>query len=228
MIPTLIASAALLSKELPYSPTELIYQSADAIQDARKKLLSTADKDLNRFVELSAQGKYSDAYQIWSDLMVRYFSFGLELGRTGQLSLNEKVKATAIEEDMLVKKEFQQKLSSHSGLLSTFLHNAEAAGHLTPQQRLFTQQILQEYQETHVNEAKKIAEVLQKISGTASKFSPLTSAVSPGTSPTCMAASVLGNSGSISLLKSSATLMPRSYVCRKFGIQRRCAPSLKN
>lgn len=165
MIPTLIVSAALLSKELPYAPKELVFQSTEAIQNACKGFLSTTDIDLHRFVELSEQGRYSDAYQIWSDLLFGYFSFGLELSRTGQLSLNEKVKISATEEGQLLKQKFQQKLFTHSGLLSTFLNNAEAAQHLTPQQRLFTEQILKEYQETHAKEAQKIAQVLEKISG---------------------------------------------------------------
>ena len=169
MIPTLIASAALLSKELPYSAKDLIFQSTEAIQDARKEFLSKADNDLNRFVELSQRGNYSEAYQIWSDLLFNYFSFGLELGRTGQLSLNEKVKTTAAEEDKLVQKRIPAK--TLLPILASFLlfyTTQRQASALTPQQRLFTQQILQEYQETHVNEAQKIAGVLQKISGTAS------------------------------------------------------------
>src|SRR5271167_1560393 len=106
MIPTLIASAALLSKELPYSAKDLIFQSTEAIQDARKEFLSKADHDLNRFVKLSQQGNYSDAYQVWSDLICNYFFFGLELGRTAQLSLKKEVKTAAAEEDKLIEKEF--------------------------------------------------------------------------------------------------------------------------
>jgi endonuclease/exonuclease/phosphatase family metal-dependent hydrolase len=116
-------------------------------------------------VELSQQGNYSRAYQIWSDLLFRYFSFGVELGRTGQLSLSEKVQTSSMEESELLDKEFQQKLFSHPGLFSTFLNNAEATGRLTPQQRLFTEQILKEYQEIHVAEAQKIAGVLDGVLG---------------------------------------------------------------
>jgi endonuclease/exonuclease/phosphatase family metal-dependent hydrolase len=164
MIPILIASTVLISQGLPYAAKDLVFQSEKAVQNAGTQFLTGADSDLNRFVELSKQGNYSNAYQIWSDLLFRYFSLKLELGKTEQLSLSDKVKASSTEEKQLLEKKFQQKLSSHSSLFSTLLNNAEASGQLTPQQRLFTEALLKEYQETHVQEAKKIAEVLEKIS----------------------------------------------------------------
>lgn len=165
MIPTLLVSAAIISKGLPYAPNELIFQSQKAVQEASQAFLVKADIDLNRFVELSQKGDYSNAYQIWSDLLFGYFSLGLELGKTKQLSVNDQVKASSTEESQLLEKAFQQKLSSYSSLLSTLLHNAEASQRLTPQERLFTEQILKEYQDTHLQEAQKIAEVLGKMSG---------------------------------------------------------------
>jgi hypothetical protein len=37
MIPLIIATAALISKELPYAPKELVFQSTEAVRDARKE-----------------------------------------------------------------------------------------------------------------------------------------------------------------------------------------------
>lgn len=165
MIPALLASAAIVSQGLPYAPKELIFQSENAIQEASNAFLAKADEDLDRFIGLSQKGNYTEAYQIWSDLLFRYFSFGLELGKTKQLSLNDEVKSFSTKQNESLKNAFQKKLISHPNLLSTLLKNAEAIQHLTPQQRLFTEQILKEYQETHVEEAQKIAEVLRKVSG---------------------------------------------------------------
>ncbi len=168
---SLIASAALHTsslQELPYAPKDLIFQSTEDLQKACNTFLSSADTDLDRFVVSSKNSNYSDAYQIWSDLLFRYFSFKLELGKTKSLSLNEPVKNSVAEEGQRLEKAFQQKLHSRADLLTTFLNNAKASQSLTPQQRLFTEQVLKEYQQTQEKEAKKIADALQNILSTAS------------------------------------------------------------
>lgn len=173
MIPALMASAALLqaapnelpsAPQLPYASTQLIFQSTDAVQRACAAFEASADTDLNRFVQLSHSGDYTAAYQIWSDLLFRYFSFKLELGQTQGLSLSEAVKASVAPEGERLEKTFQQKLTSHPDLLNTFLQNAEASSSLTPQQRLFTVNILKEYQDMHLQEEPQIAAALQKLS----------------------------------------------------------------
>lgn len=174
MIPafTAIATATLLSsappstgsQTLPYAPRELIFQSADSVKQACAAFEASAAADLDHFVQLSKQGDYNAAYQTWSDLLFRFFSFQLELGKTLGLSSSEDVKTITRQQQGLLSKAFQQKLSEHPALLATFLNNAKEAVNLTPQQRLFTESILQECQSAYPKKADQIAASLQKLS----------------------------------------------------------------
>ncbi len=157
---TLMVSATVL----PYAPTSLIFQSSDEVKIACTQFEVFADADINKFIQLSKEGDYKTAYQIWSDLLFRCYSFQLELGKTEGLSTNKLVQTSADNEGELLKKAFQQKLLSNSELLAVFLQNAEAASKLTPQQRLFTRDILKEYQLMDLNEKSKIDKGLQILS----------------------------------------------------------------
>ncbi len=171
MILTMTASLLLSSapntitkpKELPYAPLDLIYQSADAIERAHAAFETSADADLDRFVDLSKKGNYTDAYRIWSDLIFRYNSFRIELWKTIQLSTSDQVKGSVYAVGTLSEKVFQEKILAHSALFDTFLQNANASDQLTPQQREFTENILKEYEEIKPNEAPKITPLLQKL-----------------------------------------------------------------
>lgn len=164
MLATLIATAALFTTALPYAQKDLIFQSTQDVSQATQAFETSAGSELDRFVELSQKGSYAEAYTLWSDLLFRFTSFKLELGKTEQISLSEQVKTSAMEERLRLDKEFQQKLFAHSALLGTFLHNAEEGQKLTPQQRLITEHILKEYQASRTTEAHKIAHALKKIS----------------------------------------------------------------
>ena len=160
VLSTLVFSAAVL----PYAPSSLIFQSSEEVKVACTQFETSADFDVNKFIQYSKKGDYTTAYQSWSDLLFRYFSFQLELGKTEGLSTNKLVKASADNEGEQLKKAFQQKLLSNSELLATFLQNAQAASKLTPQQRLFTRDVLKEYQLMDLEEKAKIDKGLQILS----------------------------------------------------------------
>lgn len=158
---TLLAASIAL---LPYAPSHLIFQSPGEIKNACVQFEPSADADLDRFIQLSSEGNYTAAYEIWSELLFRYFSFQIEMSQTYHHSSNEQVKDSVNSEKELLEKAFQHKLLVRPDLLNTFLQNAEASAHLTPQHRLFTANILKEYQKIFPNEAPRIAVALQHLS----------------------------------------------------------------
>lgn len=107
-----------------------------------------AKEGLDQFVLLSRGGNYGAAYGVWSGLTFEFLSLCLELGA----------------ERVGVAKRFQEQIRLHPELLDIFLHNGEAMQYLTPQERLFTEAILKEYQGIYSERAEKIAEVLEELS----------------------------------------------------------------
>ncbi len=157
VLPTLVASALL-----PYAPSSLIFQSSQEVKVACTQFETSADIAIDHFVQLSKKGDYTAAYQAWSDLLFRYFSFQLELDKTEGLSANNLVKASADKKGEELKKAFQQKLLSSPELLGAFLQNAAAASKLTPQQRLFTRDILKEYQLMNLKKNPKLIKAYKR------------------------------------------------------------------
>lgn len=188
MIPALIATATLTTQELPYAQRDLIFQSPEAVERACSAFESSAKVDILRFIELSQKGIYTGAYQIWSDLLFRYFSLQLELGQVTRLSSNEKVKDSVQNGEQRIGKTFEKMLQTNPRLMNAFLQNAEASSLLTPQERLFTENILKDFlhkieestlltpqerlykeknpkeYEQHNKETSKITELLEKLS----------------------------------------------------------------
>lgn len=166
MIPLLFAvSAALMPlNELPYAPDSLIYQTQEAVESSIAEFETAVKTAFDSFVSLSANGKYDEAYQQWSDLQFRFISLKLTLYKTVDLSLNKEVKASTPDQQTILEDHFKMQLSSHSGLLNAFVNNAHAAEKLTPQQRLFTENILKDYQTIFPNESAKISTALQQLS----------------------------------------------------------------
>ena len=167
MIPIFFAAAAALTpiNELPYAPQSLVYQSVGEVQSSGDALEASIGTTLDQFVSLSQAGRYGEAYQLWSDLQFRLFSFGLKLSQTQELSLNDQVKAFIPSEQTTLKESFQKKLSNYPNLLTTFLRNAQAAASLTAQQRLFTESILKEYQGTHPKDSQRISDCFEEFVG---------------------------------------------------------------
>jgi len=161
MFPILLAAVVGI---LPYAPSSLIFQSESAVKAACAQFSDSANADLNQFIKLSQNNEYTAAYQVWSDLLFRYFSSRLEMGKTIELSSSDSVKAAVRSEGESLEAAFQRQLLDYPGLLGAFLHNAEAAAQLTGQQRLFTANILKEYQAMNLKQRPKIAEALQKLS----------------------------------------------------------------
>ena len=159
MFSALVAvSAAISPAQLPYATKDLIFQSADAIKEACATFETSASADLDRFVELSNRGEYAKAYQLWSDLQFRFYSFKLELGQTLGRSESEEVKSAVTAQGELLNKTFQKTLLEHPALMATFLHNAKAASRLSPEQRFLTESILKE------SEKSGVADALQSLS----------------------------------------------------------------
>jgi endonuclease/exonuclease/phosphatase family metal-dependent hydrolase len=164
MIFAIVASVMLHSSaELPYA-RDIVLQSADAIQSVGTTCETTADTDLNRFVQRSQKNDFANAYQTWSDLLFNCVSSLLELIQILNFPPNDQIQLSAYAEIERLHKVLQQKLLTHPTLFATFLRNAGSATLLTPQQRLFTQNILREYQRIFPNEASKIDEALKTLS----------------------------------------------------------------
>ena len=170
MLPaTLIGSAAALFSSLPFAAEDknIVFQSVDALKEACTAFEHSIATDLEKFIRLSKEGDYDQAYQTWSDLLFRYFSFRLELSRTLNLSLKDAVKSSTQSQMERLEAVFKTKLQD-SALFATFLSNAKALEKLTPQQRFFTESILKENLESR--KSPEITAALEKLS-TAKKAS---------------------------------------------------------
>ncbi|MBS0652882.1 MAG: endonuclease/exonuclease/phosphatase family protein [Verrucomicrobia bacterium] len=166
MIPILFAASAALMplNELPYAPDSLIYQTQEAVESSVAEFETAAKSALDSFIDLSKSGNFPEAYQQWSDLQFRFISLKLALDKTTDLSLKNEVKDSTPAQKTILEDRFKMQLSSHSGLLDAFVNNAQAAEKLTPQQRLFTENVLKDYLTIFPNESAKISAALQQLS----------------------------------------------------------------
>lgn len=161
MVPMLFAAmaAVLPIDELPFAPQSLIYQSPQEVEKGVAAFEGSVPSALSDFVRFSQAGKYDQAYERWSDLQFTFFTLHLKLNQTADLTAQEQVKGAVSFQKASSNEAFQKALLSYPDLLPTLLSNAEAAVHLTSQQRLFTKQILEEYQKS-----EQIAAALAKLS----------------------------------------------------------------
>lgn len=154
----------LIASVLPYAPDTLTFSTDEDVKKGCTEFIDQAQEDLHAFVRLSAKGSYEQAYQTWSDLLLHYTSLRLELGQTHRFSEKSDLKNSVETEEANLKQAFQQAFLQQSDLLKTFLNNAKHSSELTPQQRLFTRNILQEYQSIYPKQKDKIVAMLKKLS----------------------------------------------------------------
>lgn len=133
-------------EQLPYAPKDLVFPSTHAVKTACKAMLVSVSTELKHFTQLSSEKDYDSAYQVWSNLLFRFFSLQLEIQQTITLSTNDSVRECAKNELIGITENVQKMLSS-STLHSTFIFNALDAQKLSPQQRQITAAVLRELEQ---------------------------------------------------------------------------------
>lgn len=140
---------------LPYVAEDLVFKSLKEVKAACTQMGRQVQEGIDQFITLSQKQDYDRAYQIWSDLLFRCWSFRLEMGQTMQYAPEDSVKRGAETARLEWLKNLQQIFASSSKVRDMFIKNAQYAESLSPDQRWLTASVLRECKTSACGKALK-------------------------------------------------------------------------
>ncbi len=140
IVPFFVVICSVWSGELPYVVTDFL-PTPLAMEKSSLDFEEKADRSLARFLDLSSQKRYDEAYDLWQEICSDFYNLQLLYYQTAKLSSDLVLKGYASKYLLALHAGFRKKIQDKT-IIDQFGLNGLDVALLSPQQRDLTQKIL--------------------------------------------------------------------------------------